>query len=104
MKPAIQFNEKSRRDFEGRESRPGFPLPKTDYGFQAASTAKGGGRCFGSRRPSFRAISQDYFKNEAPRSFAGEAAFFSVIVLTSALPILSTATALVHLARSFGAL
>jgi hypothetical protein len=103
MKPAIQFNEKSRRDFEDRESRPGFALPKTDYSFQAASLANGG-RCFGSCRPSFRAISQDYFKNEAPRSFAGEAALFSVIVLTAALPILSSASALVHLVRSLGAL
>ncbi len=104
MKPTIQFNEKSRRDFSDRESRQGSALPKTDYSFQAASVANGGGRCFGSCRPSFRAISQDYFKNEARRSFAGEAALFSVIVVTAALPILNSVSALVHLVRSFGAL
>ena len=104
MKPTIQFNEKSRRDFCDRESRNGSALPKTDYSFQAGSLAKGGDRCFGSHQPSFRAISQDYFKNEAPRSFAGEAAFFSVIVLTAGLPILNSASALVQMVRSFGAL
>ena len=99
MKPTIQFNEKSRGDFSDRGS-----LPKTDYSFQAASVETGGGRCFCSCRTSFRAISQDYFKNEAPRNFASEAALFSVIVMTAALPILSSAIALVHLVRSFGAL
>jgi hypothetical protein len=104
MKPTIQFNEKSRRNFSDRESRNGSAHPKTDYSFQAASVANGGSCCFGSCRPSFRAISQDYFKNEARRSFASEAALFSVIVMTAALPILSSASALVHLVRSIGTL
>jgi hypothetical protein len=104
MKPTIQFNEKSRRDFSDRESRKDAALPRTDYSFQAASVANGGGRCLGACRQSFRAISQDYFKNEAPRSFAGEAALFSVIVITAALPILNSASALVHLVRSIGTL
>jgi hypothetical protein len=104
MKPTIQFNEKSRRDFSDRESRKGSALPKTDYSFQAASVTNGGGRCFASCRPSFRAISQDYFKNEARRSFASEAALFSVIAMTAALPILNSASALVHLVRSIGTL
>jgi hypothetical protein len=104
MKPTIQFNEKSRRNFSDRESRNGSAHPQTDYSFQAASVANGGSCCFGSCRPSFRAISQDYFKNEARRSFASEAALFSVIVMTAALPILSSASALVHLVRSIGTL
>ena len=103
MKPTIQFNEKSRRDLSDRAFRKGSLLPKTDYNFQAAS-ATNGGRCFGARRPSFRAISQDYFKNEEPRSFAGEAALFVVIVMTAALPIINSASALMHLVRSFAAL
>ena len=104
MKPTIQFNGKSRRDFSDRESRKGSGFPKTDYSFQAASVAKGSSRCFGSCRPSFRAISQDYFKNEARRSFASEATFFGVIAMTSALPILNSASAMVHLVRSFATL
>ena len=102
MKPTIQFNEKRSRDH--RDSRRGSAFPKTDYSLQAASLNHGGGRCFGARRPSFRSISQDYFKNEAPHSFAGEAALFSVIVMTAALPILNSVSALVHLVRSFGTL
>jgi len=102
MKPTVQFNEKSRRDLSDRESRIGSVLPQTDYTFQAASMTSGG-HCFGARRP-FRAISQDYFKNEEPRSFASEATLFVVIVMTAALPIISSASALMHLVRSFPAL
>jgi hypothetical protein len=104
MKPTIQFNEKSRRDFCDREFRKGSALPQTDYSFQAGSMANGGGRCFGSSDPSFRSISQDYFKYEARRSFAGEAALFSVIVITAAVPIISSVHALLQLVRSFGSL
>lgn len=104
MKPTVQFNEKSRRDLSDRESRKGSLLPQTDYSFQASSVTNGGGRCFDARRPSFRAISQGYFKNEEPRSFAGEAALFVVIVVTAALPIINSASALAHLVRSFASL
>ena len=90
MKPTFQSNT-------GR----GPKLPKIDYSYQSASMANVGGRCYGSRRPSFRAISQDYFKNEARQSFASEAFFFGVIVLTAAVPLLNSAYALVHLVRSF---
>jgi hypothetical protein len=103
MKPTTQFNEKS-RDFSDRESRRGSRVPQTDCSFQAASATNGGGRCFGSRRPSFRSISQDYFKNEAPHNFAGEAALFTVIVMTAAIPILNSVSALFHLVRAFGTL
>jgi hypothetical protein len=102
MKPTIQFDEKSSRDPSDRESRKGSASPKTDYGFHATSVMNGGGRCFGSRRPSFRSISQDYFKNEAPYSFSSEAALFTVIVMTAAVPIISSVNALFHLVRSFG--
>src|SRR5882757_10083693 len=100
MKPTVQFNEQS-RDCTERESRKGSVFPKTDYSFQTAAVANGTGRCFGARRPSFRAISQKYFENEAPRSFASEAALFVVIAVTAAWPIFSSAIALVHLVRAF---
>ena len=104
MKPTIQFNEKSRRDFCDRDFCKGSELPKTDYSFQAASVANGGGRCYGSSHRSFRSISQDYFKNEARHSFAREAALFTVIVLIAAVPIISSVNAFFHLVRSFGTL
>jgi hypothetical protein len=93
MKPTIQLN-----------TRRGPKFPKTDYSYQASSISSMGGRCFGSRRPSIRAISQDYFKNEARQSFVTEAALFSVIVITAAVSLINSAAGLVHLVRSFAAL
>jgi hypothetical protein len=90
MKPTIQFN-----------SRRGRKLPKTDYSYQASSLPNRGGRCFGSSRPSFRAISKDYFNYEARQSFATEAALFSVIVITAAVSLISSVAGMVHLVRAF---
>ncbi len=91
MKPTIQFNERNRQR-----------MPKTDCCYQVASMPNRGGRAFG-RRPSIRAISNEYFKNEARSTFVTEAAFFSVIVLTAAVPLIYTATAVIHLVRSVAA-
>ena len=99
MKPTIQFNEKSRQRFGEMDSPRGVSFPQTDYGYHATSM---GGSRFGSRQPSFRSISQDYFKYEAPHNFVGEAALFTMIVLTVAVPIMATVGAVLHLVRSFG--
>jgi hypothetical protein len=93
MKPTIQLNE-----------RHGLRLPKTDCNFQVASMPSRGGRSYGSRHASIRAVSHDYFKNEARSMFATEAALFSVIVITAAVPLINTAMALVHLVRSVAVL
>jgi len=92
MKPTIQLNQ-----------RRGLRLPKTDCNYQVASMPSRGGRSFPSRHASIRAVSHDYFKNEARSMFATEAAFFSVIVITAAVPLINTAMALVHLVRSIAA-
>jgi hypothetical protein len=92
MKPTIQFNERNRQR-----------MPKTDCCYQVASMPNRGGRAFGRRCPSIRAISNEYFKNEARSTFVTEAAFFSVIVLTAAVPLIYTATAVIHLVRSVAA-
>jgi hypothetical protein len=92
MKPTIQFNERN-----GRR------MPKTDCAYQVASMPNRGGRGNGRGRASIRAISREYFKNEARSMFAIEAAFFSVIVMTAAVPLINTVTAMVHLVRSFAA-
>jgi hypothetical protein len=93
MKPTIQLNK-------GR----GYRMPKTDYSYHAESMSNRGGHRFGPRSASIRAVSNDYFKNEARCMFATEAAFFSVIVMTAAVPLISSAMALAHLVRSFAAL
>ena len=92
MKPTIQLNQ-----------RHGLRMPKTDCNYQVASMPSRGGRSYGSRHASIRAVSHDYFKNEARSMFATEAAFFSVIVITAAVPLINTAVALVHLVRSIAA-
>ena len=91
MKPTIQQNER-----KGRQ------MPKTDCYYQVGSMGSRGG--YHSRRASIRAVSADYFKNEARSMFATEAAFFSVIVITTAGPLISAAIALVHLVRSVAAI
>ena len=88
MKPTIQLNQR---------------MPKTDQNYQVASMPSRGGRGCGARCASIRAISNDYFKNEARSMFATEAAFFGVIVMTAAVPLIYTAMALVHLVRSVAA-
>jgi hypothetical protein len=88
MKPTIQLNERN-----GRRT------PKIDQNYQVGSMPSRGGRR-DSRRASIRAISHEYFKNEARSMFVTEAAFFSVIVMTAAVPLIYTAMALVHLVRS----
>ena len=92
MKPTTQFNECN-----------GLRLPKTDFGYQVGSMPSRGGRGRGRRRASIRAVSREYFKNEARSTFATEAAFFSVIVMTAAVPLIYSAMAMVHLVRSFAA-
>ena len=92
MKPTIQLNQ-----------RHGLRMLKTDYNYQVASMPSRGGRPHGSRHASIRAVSHDYFKNEARSMFVTEAAFFSVIVITAAVPLINTAVALVHLVRSLAA-
>jgi len=93
MKPTIQLNQRNRQR-----------LPKIDQNFQAASMPSRGGHSYGSRHASIRAISHEYFKNEARSMFATEAAFFSVIVITAAVPLISAAMAVVNLVRSVAAL
>ena len=93
MKPTIQFNERN-----------GLRLPKTDFGYQISSMPSQGGRGHGRRRASIRAVSREYFTTEARSLFTTEAAFFGVIVMTAAVPLINTVTAMVHLIRSFAAL
>ena len=79
-------------------------MPKIDQSYYAGSMPNRGGRRYDAPRASIRAVSHEYFKNEARSMFATEAAFFSVIVITAAVPLLNSATALVHLVRSFAAI
>ena len=69
-------------------------LPKTDFHFRASSFDFSG-RCKGEGYPSFRQISDEYFKHEARQHFASEAGIFALIVLTVAVPLFEVARELV---------
>jgi hypothetical protein len=92
MKPTLLLDE-----------RHGLRMPKIDSNYNVGSMPSRGGHSYGSRHASIRAVSHDYFKNEARSMFATEAAFFGVIVMTAAVPLINTAMALVHLVRSVAA-
>lgn len=81
-------------------------LPKTDYNYHNSNLADFGGRCGGSYKGarSFREISQSYSNHEARHSFIAEAAFFALIIMTAAVPVLEGARALSVLVRSVGVL
>ena len=77
-------------------------FPKTDCNYSSVSlTGNCANRIADAR--SFRHISDDYFQNEASHEFSGEAAFFTVIVTTAAVALLSSVSALHDLVRAIGA-
>lgn len=69
---------------------------QTDCNYQA-SRFGGSSPCGGKPQPSFRGISDDYFRREARGHFASEAAFFVLIVLTVAVPVVQSIYALATL-------
>ncbi len=95
MKPSPHFIDRN----SGRNSFGpvrGISLPRTDHNFQAGSFGDSSGRCGGQRRPSFRGISDDYFRTEARRYFKFEAAIFGLILVTAAVPVIQGISGLVR--------
>ena len=95
MKPTFQFPE--------TRSQRAARFPKTDYCFRP-SMKDFGGRSSGDGQPSFRRISGAYFENEARNHFATEAAFFALIVLTAAFPVLKAIGGLFQFVHAVGVL
>jgi hypothetical protein len=108
MKPINQpSNSKTRYESNPRSALADRTFPNTNCDYQTTSPANfGSGReCAPTEKaPSIRDISRDYFRHENTRSFMVEAAFFAMIVLTSAVPLVISAHALVDLVKSMGAL
>ena len=77
-------------------------FPQTDYSYHHCGTLSDFDSCCGKGPVSFRAISADYFKSEARQDFVSEAVFFSLIILTSAIPIISSVHALADFVRAIG--
>jgi hypothetical protein len=106
MKTTNQIpNTNKRHDSGSARRRYGGNFPKTDFNYHNASLAGcGAGRGATFRAPSFRDISRDYLNREARNDFLTEAAFFAMIVITAALPLLNSAHAVAGLVRSLGVL
>ncbi len=95
MKPAHHFLTRNKRRDSVEPLRASL-LPKTDFNFQAGwfgDSSSGGG---GKRLPSFRGISDDYFRTEARRYFRVEAAIFGLILVTAAVPVIEGISGLVR--------
>lgn len=107
MKPTFTTTDDRKRDAdETRFARTQLRLPKTDCNYHTSTLTDFNGRCADScaDKPSFRDISAGYFKREARQSFISEAAFFVMIIITAAVPLVSNAHALVNLLRSIGSI
>ncbi len=91
MKPTTKMIE---NEASHRESR---KLPKIDLHFHASPAGSSGGCCARLTRPSFHNISRAYFDTEANHYFLAEAAVFAVIMLTAAVPLISSAHAVLNL-------
>lgn len=88
MKPSFPLIDTLRsRDSFGRVQQR-FAAPMTDCFFKANGFDgfREGPR--EEKRPSFRKISDSYFRTEAHQHFVTEAAFFALIVLTVAIPVI----------------
>ncbi|HEY1771177.1 MAG TPA: hypothetical protein VGG02_13075 [Chthoniobacterales bacterium] len=91
---------KSRHQSEQRESRGARMLPHVEAGFQAGTLTSGCGRSAKFDRQSFYKLSNRYFAEEAPRSFAVEAGVFSALIAMALLPIANSMQAVAALAHS----
>ena len=98
--PHIQ-NINQRHASEPRGSRAGRSFPQIEHNYQSP-TLRGSPAKFRGR--SFYEISNKYFADEAPRSFAVDAAIFSALILTALLPIVNSVQAVATLIHSLGVL
>ena len=90
MKPMSQTTNRR----ESRAACARFPMTDCHYLASRSGDFSGGGR--GKRLPSIRGISEEYFDNEARSHFATEAAFFALIAITCAVPVIEGLRGLVH--------
>ena len=101
MKPIFQINH--RYGSIMLTARTSDVAPKTDFNYQARTLEDVRGRRVGDCKPPFHALSRDYFASEAHHDFASEAVVFSLLMMTTVLPLLNGASAVVELIRSTGA-
>ena len=95
---------KKRHDSEPRALRHGRSFPRTDSRYQARTLPGNCGEPVSVHEPAFFEISNDYFADEAPRSFAMDAGVFATLMLTAILPIVNSVQAVATLIHNVGVL
>jgi hypothetical protein len=101
-KPNNMKQTLERKHCSGKTGTSTFPL--TDCNYYAATLPHFHGSCARQELPSFRNISRDYFRNEAPGEFRAEFIAFGAIIVTAVIPILSNMHALADFLRAIGSL
>jgi hypothetical protein len=79
---------------------PSFPL--VEFNYQPMSLSRYHAGCGKSVPPAFHSISSTYFQGEARRDFVGELCLFVAIVVTTAAPLFSAASAITEFCRAIG--
>jgi hypothetical protein len=105
MKTTIQILDlKQRHESDRRTSRPGRNFPQAEQHYQSCQLTGNCGEPVKFQEPSFFKISNDYFADEAPRSFAVDAGVFAALIVTALLPIVNSVQAVATLIHYVGVL
>lgn len=97
--PTHTLNLTKRHQSEQRTVRNGRRFPQIEAHLQASTLTGGCGASAKFERASFYKISNEYFAEEAPRSFAVEAAVFGALIAVALFPIVNgvqAVAALIH--------
>jgi hypothetical protein len=98
-------NLKQRVESDPRAQRRGRNFPQVTQDYQSANLV---GNCGTPAKfcgePAFFRLSNEYFADEAARSFAADAGVFAALLLTSVLPIVSGVDAIATLIHCVGVL
>jgi hypothetical protein len=86
MKPTTLVNKDARK------------FPFVEYNYQASSLEDLTGRC-AKLSNSFRDISRDYFDVEDNNDFLSNAAIFAALIVSALVPIVASASEMIHLVR-----
>src|SRR5260221_6892076 len=105
MKSTLRIQQVDRRhESDPRALRHGQTFPQTEQNYQSSQLLGACGTPAKFREPAFFEISNRYFAEEAPRSFAVDAGVFAALILTAMLPIVNGVEAVSTLLQSLGVL
>ena len=86
MKPTTLTNKDARK------------FPFVDFQYQASNLENLSSRC-AKLSNSFRDISRDYFDTEENNDFLSNAAIFGALIVSALVPIVASASEMIHLVR-----